>query len=313
MVELRAFFGVGIPIIVNVEQAQEGAMVFILWNSAGKPLIEVLPSCWSSCSVSLERQMGKTNYWYCWWTNCCTKGLAQNILKNEVKTRFFGPPPGRILYLEILRFPSFSISITLRFMRQNVFQVFFPGNSVRFTSKWFAEATVWTSSQRNDGMLCVSSRDHPQFAFAALLLIILRFIFLYPKKIESEKHWAVLFLLGEDVVKTLPFASFKQNSLFVFVIIFHNLNEIWFWSQLPPKVSHNSEKWWLEDYYPFGKVSFQGRTVKLQGCKREFLSRNLFHSYFKCQNFADFWTSNPKLVTPTTAKSPNTTGLVDFF
>ena len=117
------------------------------------------------------------------------------------KNQVFGPPPGRILYLEILRFPSFSISITLRFMRQNVFQVFFPGNSVRFTSKWFAEATVWTSSQRNDGMLCVSSRDHPQFAFAALLLIILRFIFLYQKIIESEKHWAVLFLLGEDVVK----------------------------------------------------------------------------------------------------------------
>jgi len=25
------------------------------------------------------------------------------------------------------------------------------------------------------------------------------------------------------------------------------------------------EKWWLEDYFPIGKIDFQGQTVKLPG------------------------------------------------
>ena len=32
----------------------------------------------------------------------------------------------------------------------------------------------------------------------------------------------------------------------------------------PPKGNIAPEKWWLGDYFPFGKVTFQGRTVKLQ-------------------------------------------------
>ena len=32
----------------------------------------------------------------------------------------------------------------------------------------------------------------------------------------------------------------------------------------PPEFNKAPEKWWLEDYFPIGKVLFQGRTVKLQ-------------------------------------------------
>ena len=32
-----------------------------------------------------------------------------------------------------------------------------------------------------------------------------------------------------------------------------------------PKFNIDPEKWWLEDYFPIGKVTFQGRTVKLRG------------------------------------------------
>ena len=39
----------------------------------------------------------------------------------------------------------------------------------------------------------------------------------------------------------------------------------------PPKFNIASEKWWLEDYFPIGKVTFQGRTVKLRsGYKVDF-------------------------------------------
>ena len=31
----------------------------------------------------------------------------------------------------------------------------------------------------------------------------------------------------------------------------------------PPKFNIAPEKWWLEDYFPIGKVTFQRRTVKL--------------------------------------------------
>ena len=34
----------------------------------------------------------------------------------------------------------------------------------------------------------------------------------------------------------------------------------------PPKFNIAPEKRWLEDYFPFGKVTFQGPTVKLRGC-----------------------------------------------
>ncbi len=34
-------------------------------------------------------------------------------------------------------------------------------------------------------------------------------------------------------------------------------------SHIPPKFNINLKKWWLEDYFPFGMVYFQGRTVKL--------------------------------------------------
>ena len=39
----------------------------------------------------------------------------------------------------------------------------------------------------------------------------------------------------------------------------------------PPKFNidpENPQKWWLEDNFPIWKVTFQGRTVKLQECKR---------------------------------------------
>ena len=32
----------------------------------------------------------------------------------------------------------------------------------------------------------------------------------------------------------------------------------------PWKFNIAPEKWWLEDYFPIGKVTFQGRTVKLR-------------------------------------------------
>ncbi len=32
----------------------------------------------------------------------------------------------------------------------------------------------------------------------------------------------------------------------------------------PPKFNIDPEKWWLEDYFPIGKVTLQGRTVKLR-------------------------------------------------
>ena len=39
-------------------------------------------------------------------------------------------------------------------------------------------------------------------------------------------------------------------------------------SDTPPKFNIAPEKWWLEDYFPMGKVTFQGRAVKLWGGKR---------------------------------------------
>ena len=36
------------------------------------------------------------------------------------------------------------------------------------------------------------------------------------------------------------------------------------YSFTPPKFNIAPEKWWLEDYFPVGKVTFQGRAVKLR-------------------------------------------------
>ena len=36
----------------------------------------------------------------------------------------------------------------------------------------------------------------------------------------------------------------------------------------PRSFNIDPEKWWLEDYFPIGKVTFQGRNVKLRGCIR---------------------------------------------
>ena len=33
----------------------------------------------------------------------------------------------------------------------------------------------------------------------------------------------------------------------------------------PGNLTARPKKWWLEDYFPIGKVTFQGRTVKLRG------------------------------------------------
>ena len=43
----------------------------------------------------------------------------------------------------------------------------------------------------------------------------------------------------------------------------------------PPKLNIAPEKWWLEDYFPIGKLNFQGQTVKLPGCKWKFLGSDL--------------------------------------
>ncbi len=54
------------------------------------------------------------------------------------------------------------------------------------------------------------------------------------------------------------------------------------WQKCPPGTSfcgkqtrsilfcYNPEEWWLEGYFPIGKVAFQGRTVKLRGGTRKF-------------------------------------------
>ena len=215
---LGPFFGSWNSYYIKVE-AREGAILF-----RKSEMIEVWPSCWSSCSVSLERQVG-TKYWYYFvplfghiavqklgggFQNCLfspllgkdshfdeyfsdglkpptRKGWPKTSLKNEVT-------PGFSVHAQVVRdffVGNSEIPFLLYFNCQShwgscvrmLLMCFLPETLVRFTSKWFAEATVWTSSRRNDGMLCVSSRDHPQFSFAASLLIILRSIFL------SQKHW----------------------------------------------------------------------------------------------------------------------------
>ena len=37
-----------------------------------------------------------------------------------------------------------------------------------------------------------------------------------------------------------------------------------YFSTPPPKFNIAPEKWWLENYFPIGKVAFQGQTVKLR-------------------------------------------------
>ena len=39
----------------------------------------------------------------------------------------------------------------------------------------------------------------------------------------------------------------------------------------------NKEKWWLNDYFPIGKVTFHGRTVKLREGNLLFLPGFVFH------------------------------------
>ena len=63
----------------------------------------------------------------------------------------------------------------------------------------------------------------------------------------------------------------------------------------PPKFNIAPEKWWLEDYFPIGKVTFQGRTVKLREVRyidHTFLSiwessaEALIRIYIACQRLA---------------------------
>ena len=42
-----------------------------------------------------------------------------------------------------------------------------------------------------------------------------------------------------------------------------------------PKFNIAPEKWWLEDYFPFGMAYFQGRAVKLPGGIKYCLCREL--------------------------------------
>ena len=68
------------------------------------------------------------------------------------------------------------------------------------------------------------------------------------------------------------------------------------------------EKWWLEDYFPIGKVTFQGRTVKLRegkGFEKEltscdFAAKSLTFSWTMFRNL----TINPKWVKLWSKKIP---------
>ena len=50
-------------------------------------------------------------------------------------------------------------------------------------------------------------------------------------------------------------------------------------SDTPPEFNTAPEKWWLEDYFPFGMVTFQGRTVKLPGDKIAMIQAG--HDFFR--------------------------------
>ena len=52
----------------------------------------------------------------------------------------------------------------------------------------------------------------------------------------------------------------------------------------PPKFNIAPERWWLEDYFPFGKATFQGRTVNFQ-VGNDFVSFPMEDE----QTFGTFW------------------------
>ena len=58
-----------------------------------------------------------------------------------------------------------------------------------------------------------------------------------------------------------------------------------------PKFNIAPEKRWLEDYFPFGMVHFQGRTVKLPGCIYVILSLcTVVKGTHTSAIFGDLWT-----------------------
>ena len=61
----------------------------------------------------------------------------------------------------------------------------------------------------------------------------------------------------------------------------------------PLKFNIAPEKWWLENYFPIGKVTFQGRTVKLPGC-------NAWKLKITCENS---WLPAVRLHQPTVASA----------
>lgn len=69
----------------------------------------------------------------------------------------------------------------------------------------------------------------------------------------------------------------------------------------PPKLNI---AWWLEDYFPIGKLKFQGQTVKLPGCKWKFLGSDLQKSppWLRLTIAALHVSLQPRLAPPQTSK-----------
>lgn len=79
------------------------------------------------------------------------------------------------------------------------------------------------------------------------------------------------------------------------------INDNMFDIYTPPKLNI---AWWLEDYFPIGKLKFQGQTVKLPGCKWKFLGSDLQKSppWLRLTIAALHVSLQPRLAPPQTSK-----------
>ena len=84
-----------------------------------------------------------------------------------------------------------------------------------------------------------------------------------PSFIHPYFHHPIFSVTTHLNFQVLEFNPSQQRILFIknpSLAPWHDMDH----GDTPPKFNIAREKWWLGDYFPFGKVTFQGRAVQLQ-------------------------------------------------
>ena len=100
----------------------------------------------------------------------------------------------------------------------------------------------FTSSCCRSSLVVVDSRNHPLSLFL-------------------PNTTSCCWLFSRQNLHIFLFWKLRGSALAICCFPLQKCQNKWY---IPPKFNIASEKWWLEDYFPIGKATFQERTVKLR-------------------------------------------------